>query len=99
MIKIPKTLTRALIYLGVPAAIVGAVTAAWAITDYLGIRPVLSREFVQLKITVGSNQKAVLLMRWQLLEQRRKSQGLTASELVEYCNISELIGVKGTGCR
>ena len=93
-----KNTKNLLIYLGVPAAIVAAVTATWAMTDYLGIRPVLSREFTELKTTVAVNQRGVLLIRWQILEQKRKTEGLTAAEQVEFCQISRLLGIRGGGC-
>lgn len=86
------------LYLAIPGAAIGALVGLVAITDYLGVRPVLSREFTALKITVGANQQAVLLLRWQLLEQRRKTQGLTVSERVEYCAISRQLGLKTDGC-
>ena len=86
-------------WLGVPAAIVAAVATVYAATDKLGIRPVLNRELNKLEIVIASNQSAIQLMQWQVLEQRRKTKGLSANDLVIYCKLSKALGLKGKGCR
>lgn len=85
-------------WLKVPAIVVGCVVAAGTAADYLGIRPVLSREMTELKATVLAMQTSQQLMRWQYLEEKRKVQGLTVEERYEYCALSHALGFSGAGC-
>ena len=84
--------------LKLPAAIVAASTATWAILDYLDVRPVLSREFGQLAAVVESVQQGVQLGRWQVLDARRRAQGLDAAEQAEFCRLSRALGFRADGC-
>ena len=83
---------------GLPVAIVAAATATWAILDYLDVRPVLSREFGQLAAVVDKTQEGVNLIQWQVLDQRRRTQGLSADDQVLYCRLSKQLGIRGEGC-
>lgn len=85
-------------WLGLPGLAVGAVVATTAVLDYLGVRPVLSREIVPLVEEIAANTSAVQLIRWQLLEQRRINQGLSPTERVEFCALSRRLGLRGEGC-
>lgn len=86
------------IYLGAPALILSAVGSTWAIADWLGVRPVLSRELTEVVTQTSANTHAIYLMRWQWLEQKRQSQGLTVPERFEYCSLSKALGFAGVGC-
>jgi hypothetical protein len=96
--------------LGVIVAGMAVIGTGWAALDYLEIRPVFSRELKmaerqfsrELRATetqVAANTSAVQLIRWQLLDQRRRTQGLSPNEQVEYCKLSRLLGLRGAGCQ
>ena len=91
-------MTDALKWLGLPAAIVAAVVATWNVVDYLDVRPVLSREFGELAAVVESVQQGVQLGRWQVLDARRRAQGLDAAEQAEFCRLSRALGFRAEGC-
>lgn len=85
-------------YLGIPAACIGCVTAVYAATDYMGVRPVMVRELNKLETVVSANQQGVQLIQWQILDQRRKTKGLSPSDMVIYCRLSRELGFAGKGC-
>ena len=90
---------KLLFWVGIPAALVAGISGAWAGLDYLGIRPVLSREIVPLEAQVASNSQSIALQRWQYLHAKRQNVGLDASEQAEYCALSRQLGFQGVGCR
>lgn len=79
-------------------AICGAAFIMYQVTDFLGIRVYTIGEARELEEQVQANTGALLLQRWQLLNTKRINQGLTASELVEFCHISRQLGLQGQGC-
>jgi hypothetical protein len=88
------------------AAWAGSITAvcialggAWAAMDYLGIRPVLSRELASVEERVAANQQGMMLIRWQILNQKRQRQALSPSELFEFCKLSKALGFRVPECR
>ena len=87
-----------LYWLGIPGAIVACVTAVYAATDYMGVRPVMVRELNKLETVVSANQQGVQLIQWQILDQRRKTKGLSPSDMVIYCRLSKELGFAGKGC-
>lgn len=94
-----------MLILGLPTLIVSGSGGAWAILDYLQVRPVLTREFNahlenfrSLVASVQEVQRNQMLMRWQLLDVRRQNQGLSLEERVEYCAISRSLAIKAPGC-
>lgn len=85
------------VFLGVP----GFLTATYAsreALDYVGLRPILNKEFNELESQVAAVTNWVQVAKWSALEEKRKHQGLTPNERVEYCVLSKLIGFKGEGC-
>lgn len=90
---------KALVFwLGFPAALVAGVTAAYAALDWLGVRPVLSREFAALTEQVASNTQSIQLVQWQRLNEKRKNQGLSPEELLIFCKLSKLLGFRVDVC-
>jgi hypothetical protein len=85
-------------FIGLPAAAWAGLLALVAALDFLGVRPVIIRELRATDRQVAANTSAVQLIRWQLLEQRRRNQGLGPGELREYCALSRALGIKGEGC-
>jgi len=88
--------------IGKKAAWITGVAAAavimYQVTDYLGIRVYTIGEARELEEQVQANTSTLMLQRWQLLNTKRTNQGLTASELVEFCHISRELGLQGQGC-
>ena len=95
MSQLPKTLV---FWIGFPAALVAGVTAAYAALDWLGVRPVLSRESVELAAQVASNQQSIQLVQWQRLNEKRKNQGLSPEELLIFCKLSKFLGFRVDSC-
>jgi hypothetical protein len=85
-------------FIGLPAAAWGTIIALVAALDFLGIRPVVIRELRATDARVAANTSAVQLIRWQLLEERRRTQGLGPGERVEHCTLSQILGLQGEGC-
>ena len=92
------TLARAAAILGLVTASLGVLGAAWAGLDYLDVRPVISRELKAVEAQVASNSMTLALQRWQYLNTKRQTQGLSASEAVEYCKLARVLGLQGAGC-
>ena len=86
------------LYLGLPALVLSAVGSSWAVADWLGVRPVLSRELAEVQVEVAAVTSWVQLSKWKELEAKRERQGLTPNERVEFCHLSRLLGFKGEGC-
>lgn len=86
------------IWIGLPAAAWAGLIAVIAALDFLGVRPVISRELKATEVQIAANTRAVQLIRWQVLNAKRQNQGLTASELVEFCELSRALGLRGAGC-
>jgi hypothetical protein len=74
------------------------VLAILAAMNYFEIRPIVVKELKATEVRVAANTRAVQLIRWQLLNEKRQNQGLTVSELVEFCELSRALGLKGQGC-
>ena len=74
------------------------VTGTWATADWLGIRPVLSREIVAMDARVAANTDAVLMIRWQNLHRRVLGGTISLEEQREYCKLSYILGMRGKGC-
>jgi len=50
------------------------------------------------ELQTQANTKSLMLQRWQILDAKRKNQGLTTEEKFEYCEISGQLGFRGEGC-
>ena len=93
------TLSQIALTFGLITGGAGAAGVVYASLDYLDVRPVVSRELRVVKEQVASNTTALALQRWQWLNARRQNQGLTPSELVEFCKLSFILGLRSDGCR
>lgn len=80
------------------AAIVTAAGVLWTTLISIGMAPVLSKDFDVLKQQVASNSQTLALQRWQFLNTKRQNEGLSPSEMVEFCALSRQLGLKGQGC-
>lgn len=86
--------------------IAGVVTAlsviagtAWAIGDYTELRPVVKREFKMVQAQMESTNKAILLLQFSILDQKRQQGALTFLETQQYCSIARELGyVNVPGC-
>lgn len=84
--------------IGIPAAVVGALTVTYTALDWLGVRPVLSRELTPIIEEVAATSSGVLLLQWQLLHERAKQGQLSPGDQVNYCRISRQLNLSGIGC-
>ena len=87
--------------IGVPAAVLAIFAALpwlWMTADDLGVRPVLSREVVELTAVVDKTQDGVNLIQWQILDQRSKTEELSPRDKQLYCYLSKLLNFQGKGC-
>ena len=92
------TAARIAALIGIATAGMGLMGASWAALDYLDVRPVISRELKAVEQQVASNSATLALQRWQYLDTKRQTQGLNGSEAVEFCKLSRVLGLRGTGC-
>jgi len=84
---------------GLLAASTTLASAAWVAGDYTEIRPVLLKEFHQLAEESAQINKAVLLIRFQLLMERAKFQPLDFDDQQELCRIAKELQFSGVpGC-
>lgn len=84
--------------LGVVTALSVTVGGVFAGLEYTGLRPVVLKEFAELQLQVQSNSQTLALQRWQWLNEKRRIQGLSIIEQIEYCKLSRLLGIRGEGC-
>lgn len=80
------------------AAIVTAVGVLVAALDQFGARPVVSRELEEVRADLEVVANGVNYIRWQELDRKAQAGTLTTRERVEYCALSEQLGLKGIGC-
>jgi len=74
-------------------------SAAWIAGDYTEVRPVLLKEFHQLAEESAQVNKAVLLIRFQLLMEKSKFQPLDFDDQQELCRIAKELQFSGVpGC-
>jgi len=67
--------------------------------SYLGgLAPTLAFQTEELRQEVQLNTDDRLMQRWKFLNMKRENQGLPPHELVEFCQISAKLGLKGEGC-
>jgi flagellar motor component MotA len=59
--------------------------------DYTETRPVILKEFRVVMDQVQQNTQATLLIRYQLLDAKRKSGTLTVEESIERCQIAMVL--------
>ncbi len=72
--------------------------AGWTTADYLGVRPIIKREFIPAMDQVQQIQQSVFLMQFQMLTEKRKYQQLTTEEMMQLCAISKILGIQVQGC-
>jgi len=81
-----------------PAFWVGLI-AFLGVGSYLGgLAPTLAFQTEELRQEVQLNTDDRLMQRWKFLNMKRENQGLPPHELVEFCQISAKLGLKGEGC-
>lgn len=74
-------------------------TAGWTAGDYLGIRPIMKREFIPAMDQLEKVQQSVMLMQFQYLIEKQKHQPLTTEEMMQLCAISRVLGIRVDGCQ
>ena len=95
MIKAKTILTTAAV-LAACATIIGT---TWAALDYTDLRPILSREFRVTQQQLEDQSKSILLIRFQLLMQKKKQGLWTFDDQQELCRIARVLGYVGVpGC-
>jgi len=98
--------------LAIGTGVIGLMTGMYYVTDYTEIRPVIKREFLlvedkwdtdvkNLQQKMDINSKSLLLLQFQLLEQKQKTsqQPLGYEEQRQLCEISGILDYRGVpGC-
>lgn len=83
---------------GIATAAVTLASMAWVATDWAGVRPVIKREFEVLQAQLTQDEQTLLLLRFQILMQRRQWTVLSFAEQQELCQIAaalQYVGVPG----
>ena len=69
---------------------------AWAGLDYLEIRPITKKEFLQISSVQQQISQSLLLMRFQIIRNKQEFTGtLTFDELQEMCQIAQQLNYFG----
>lgn len=91
--------TKVSIVLAIITGVGGIGTVSWATGDYLGIRPIIKREWTPAMDQVEQMQLSIQLMQFQLLSEKRKNQALTTEEMMQLCQLGKLLGIDVAGCQ
>jgi hypothetical protein len=77
------------------AAVAALATTLWAAGDYLAVRPIIKREFVQVQAQVEQLSQAMLRVQFENLMRKREYGGLTFDEQQTLCRIAKALGYVG----
>lgn len=80
------------IILGVLVALAGLTGSAWAVGDSLGIRPALKAEVDNVMEIASANQRQLMIMRFDELNRKKQTVGLTPVEFQIWCELGYKLG-------
>ena len=81
------------IYASAVLGLCGIFAGAWAVTDDLGIRPVLNREITPIEQQIAANTDKLLWLELERYERVKERRPLTREECARYLKIAKLLGI------
>lgn len=85
------------------ASIIGGAStfaaASWTAGDYLGIRPIIKKEFMPAMDQMQKMQESIMLMQFQYLLEKQKHQPLSTEEMMQLCAYARVLGIAVQGCQ
>lgn len=89
---------RLILGVSILTAISTVAAFSWAAGDYLGIRPIIKREFTPAMDQMQQIQQSVMLMQFQFLIEKQRHQPLTTEEQMQLCAIARVLQIAVQGC-
>jgi len=91
---------KRLLQISAALAAVAAISGTlWATSDYLGVRPVIKREFQEAMNQLQQNSEAILRIQFENLMAKRKYGELSFDEQQDLCRIAKALKYVGVpGC-